>query len=161
MSSISVDFRGLPEIRKLLGEFDDRQINNRTRRALRAGAKVMREGLRDEARSRSDLPKSFRVTRTRSHRNPMGVSVAPKSPLSPIFEHGAKRHEIAPGKMTVSGRHLLLAGPAGERWRARAFLASMPVSHPGMGARPFIAPVFAAKQQATEKAVADTLFEGL
>ena len=64
MADTPVDVRGLPEVKKMLEQVQGRELNNRMRRSLRRGAKVFREGLRDEARSRSDLPRSFRKTRT-------------------------------------------------------------------------------------------------
>ena len=145
---IDFDVRGAAETKAMLAEFQGQKLQNRTRRALRAGAKVMREGLRDEARSRGDLPKSFRKTRTRGHRNPVGVSVSPSSSLSNIFEGGADPHTIAPTK-----------GPALAN-RDAGFFARGPVNHPGMAARPFIGPVFDAHEGAAKDAVGDTLFEG-
>lgn len=153
--SVTISLEGLPEVRQLLQQFEGRQLNNRTRRALRAGAKVFRTGLRDEARSRSDLPKTFAKTRTRAHRNPLGVSVSPQSPLSSIFEGGAVSHQIAPKSQG------LLAGPAGSRSRGRAFVARGPVRHPGMAARPVIGPVFDSEQDDAEDEFGRVLFEGI
>lgn len=149
MATIDVDLRGLPEVEKLLAAFEGRPLNNRMRRALRAGAKVMREEMRSQARSRSDLPRTFAKTRTRAHRSPLGVSVSPKSPLSNIFEQGAKDHIIAPRDAPFLAN------------REAGFFARGPVSHPGMAARPFIAPVFAAAEDRASEAVERTLFEDL
>lgn len=154
--AITVSIDGLPATKRLLEQFEGRQLQNRMRRALRAGAKVVRNEMRDQARSRSDLPKSFAKTRTRAHRNPLGVSVSPKSPLSSIFEHGAKSHTIAP-----SGSSRALVGKAGERSRTAAFFARGPVRHPGMEARPFIAPVFEASQDEAEESFGRVVFEGI
>ncbi len=151
---ISIDLRGLPEVQKMLAELAPREVNNRTRRGLRAGVKVVRQEMRSQG-ARPGFPKGFRKTRTRSHRTPLGVSVSPTSRLSNIFEHGAKRHTISP---RVKG---VLGGPAGERHRARAFFARQPVQHPGMAARPFIAPVFAASEARAQEAFKSTFFEGL
>lgn len=159
--SVDIDLRGLPEVKRLLEQVSPRELTNRTRRGLRAGTKVVRQEMRREGAT-PGYPKGFRKTRTRNHQNPLGVSVSPKSPLSNIFEHGAKRHTIAPGvKVSVTGRKQVLAGPAGERHRARAFFAPFPVSHPGMAARPFIAPVFDASKDEATKAFQQTTFEGL
>jgi hypothetical protein len=152
--SVTVSLRGDREIRKLLDSLSGRELNNRTRRATRAGASVMRADLRRRAAS-AEFPRSFRRTLTRNHRNPLGTSVGPGSPLINIFEGGAGGHTIAPSNSP------LLAGPAGKRWRDAPFLASEPVSHPGMGARPLIGPVFeATKDEAARKAM-DTMLEGI
>lgn len=148
MADIDVDVRGLPETKRLLAQFQGAKLNNRMRRSLRAGAKAFREEMRREAKSRHDLPRTFAKTRTRAHRNPIGVSVSPGSPLSNIFEHGAKRHEIGDGAKILANA-------------ATGFFARGSVSHPGMAARPFIAPVFAAAQGDATKAAADVLFEGI
>lgn len=144
-----MDLRGLPEIRALLEQFGEREMVNRMRRGLRAGLKVFRTRLRAEARSRGDLPRTFAKTRTRSHRNPLGVSVSPASPLAPIFEHGAKTHPIAPRR----GR--LLANPK------EGFVAAGAVSHPGMRARPLSAPVFEASKDEASRAIEAVVFEGI
>ena len=154
--AISVSLEGLPEVKRLLDQFEGRQLNNRTRRALRAGAKAFRTEMRKQARSRTDLPKTFAKTRTRNHRNPLGVSVSPQSPLSNIFEGGARRHTISSG-----GGSGILAGPASTRSRSDAFFARGSVSHPGMAARPFIGPVFDASQRDAEDDFGRVLFEGI
>ncbi len=151
MSSFDIDVRGLPETQEMLAQVTGRQLQNRTKRAVRAGAKVMREGLRSEVRARSDLPKSFAKTKTSSHRNPIGVSVAPTSLLARIFEHGARSHSIGrAGQLLahVEGRYL-------------TFLARGPVRHPGMAARPFVVPVFEDKKRPAGDAIERTLFEGI
>ena len=152
--TITVTLEGLPEVRELLDRFHGRQLSNRMRRALRAGAKEFRTEMRNQARSRSDLPKTFAKTRTRAHRTPLGVSVSPQSPLSSIFEGGAKPHTIRP----ASG---FLVGKAGDRSRTRAFFARGPVRHPGMAARPFIAPVFDASEDRAEDSFGRVIFEGI
>lgn len=153
--TVTVTIEGLPETKRLLEQFEGRQLNNRTRRALRAGAKVFRTEMRSQASSRSDLPKTFRKTRTRAHRTPLGVSVSPKSPLSNIFEEGAKPHTIAPMRGGA------LVGKAGERSRGSAFFARGSVRHPGMNARPFIGPVFDASQDDAEDEFGRVIFEGI
>ena len=152
------DVRGVPEVRQMLEQVQGRELNNRMRRALRRGAKVFREALRDEARSRSDLPTSFAKIRTRAHRNPLGVSVSPKSPLSTIFEHGASAHQIgAPGQLLSNFEGRRQAGPT----QGRPFFARGPVRHPGMAARPFIGPTFDAAEGRASEAMRDELLEGL
>lgn len=136
---IDVDVQGLPEVHKMLAQVEGRELNNRTRRALRAATAEFRGPMRAKASS-GRFPRKFRKTRTRAHRSPLGVSVSPASPLSPIFEHGAKPHAIPIGK-----------GP----------FAGSVIQHPGMAARPLSGPVFDANQRKAEDAFADKLLEGL
>ena len=136
---VSVDLQGLPEVQKLLGQFEGAPLNNRVRRALRAGIAVIRPALRTKARS-GGFPKKFAKTRTRPHRNPVGVSVSPGSPLSTVFEHGARPHAIP-----------IKAGP----------FAGRTVQHPGMAPRPIAGPVFDDKRDEAQDAFADELFRGL
>lgn len=137
--SVRLDLQGLPEVQKLLDQFQGGPLNNRTRRALRAGVAVFRGPMRAKASS-GRFPRKFRKTKTRPHRNPLGVSLSPGSPLSTIFEHGAKPHAIPISK-----------GP----------FAGSVIQHPGMAARPLSGPVFDANQRKAEEAFASTLFEGL
>ena len=148
--SITVDVQVLPEVQEMLAQFTGGKLNNRVRRAARAGIKPIREEMRRKGGT-GGFPRRFKKTRTRGHRNPVGVSVSPQSPLSTIFEHGAKNHSIAPK------RGAFLASGQGEA----PFFARGAVSHPGMAARPFIAPVFAASKEKATKAFMDTLMEGL
>jgi hypothetical protein len=148
MTMISVDLRGAAEVQKMLGEVRGAKLNNRIRRALRAGVKPFREELRRRASS-GRWPRKFRATRTRAHRNPLGVSVSPQSPLSTIFEGGAKTHEIAP----KNAKYLANAD--------RGFFAAGAVQHPGMTARPLIGSAFEARRDDAEKAFMDVLMEGL
>lgn len=147
------------EVDELLGrQLAPRELNNRTRRALRAGGKVMREGLRAEARRRADLPRTFAKTRTRSHRNPLGVSVSPQSPLSNIFEHGSKTHTVgAPGQILSNLDKRREAGSS----QGRPFFARGPVTVRGMAARPFIVPTFEANEDRAGDAAEKVLFEGI
>ena len=152
--SATIDVRGLPETKALLDQFQGAPLNAKMRRSLRRGAKVFREGLRKTAISRSDLPKSFRKTRTRSHRNPLGVSVSPKSPLSTIFEGGAKGHQISGALLSNFNRPSSAGGEP-------TFFARGGVHHPGMAARPFIVPTFEANERKATDAMKDELFEGV
>ena len=139
MSRLSLDLQGLPECQAMLAQFEGRELNNRARRALRAGIRVLRGPLRAKASS-GRFPSKFKRTRTRAHRNPIGVSVSPGSPLSTIFEHGARPHAIPITKGPFAGRT---------------------VQHPGMKARPLSGPVFDAHRSEAERAVADELFRGV
>lgn len=136
---IDIDFRGMPACQAMLSEFTGAKLNNRTRRALRAGIAVLRTPLRAKASS-GGFPRKFKKTRTRAHRNPVGVSLSPGSPLSTVFEHGARPHDIRITKGPFAGRT---------------------IHHPGMKARPLSGPVFDAHKGDAEKAVAVTLFQDL
>lgn len=157
-AAITVNLTGRAEVQRMFEEFHGAKLNNRIRRALRRGAKEFRTELRAQASTRSDLPRTFRKTRTRAHRNPLGVSVSPQSPLSNIFEGGARPHIISPkagGILTNANRDAKQAG--GEA----LFFAAGSVLHPGMKARPLLAPVFDAAKGDAEEAFAGELFEGL
>lgn len=161
MSGLTVSLRGGKEARKMLDSLSGRELQNRVRRGSRRGAAIFRAEVRSRAGS-GGIPRSFKKTATRGHRTPVGTSTGPTSPLLNIFEVGAGRHEIAPGKLAASGnRPMLLSGRAGEHYRSSDFAASMPVSHPGMGARPLIAPVFAAKQDEASEAAMNEVLAGL
>lgn len=147
MTRAVVDVRGLPEAKELLDSFTGRQLQNRIRQATRAGAKVMRTELRSRAQD-PRFPSSFRKTKTRGHRTPLGTSVGPNSPLINIFEPGAKPHQIG-------GVGQMLHSQRGEPF----FAALGPVDHPGMAARPLIGPTFDAAKDEAMKAAVDKLFE--
>lgn len=139
--SVSIDLRGLPEVQKMLGQFTDREMVNRTRRALRGSAGVFRKRMRGAGQMGwPSRPKTFRKTRTRNHRTPLGVSVSPQSPLSNIFEGGAKAHAIPIGRGPFAGRL---------------------IQHPGVAARPFVGPIFDAAKREAEGKFTDDLFEGV
>lgn len=159
------------KVRAMLAQYEPREMHNRLRRGTRAGGAVYRTALRSYARSRGDVPDFFSKTRTRSSasmRSGIYTRVRPRSPLLNIFEGGADSHEIAPGQRTSgptsAGRRrsltgkMLLSGKAGQRWRSRDFVASMPVRHPGMAARPILAPVFEAATGAARRATALAVF---
>lgn len=139
MASIDFDLKGLPEVQKMLAQFEGAPLNNRIRRSLRAAVAVIRPAMRTKARS-GGFPKKFARTRTRPHRNPLGVSISPGSPLSTVFEHGARPHAIP-----------IKSGP----------FAGRTIQHPGMAPRPISGPVFDQTRSRAEDAFADTLFEGL
>ena len=146
MSDLVVDLRGEEAVLKMLAELDGAKLNNRTRRALRAGVKPIREELR--RRASGGWPRKFRATRTRAHRNPLGVSVSPQSNLSNIWEGGAKQHEITPKGTVLSNRET-------------GFFARGAVQHPGMAARPLIVPAFNAAKDDAERAFLQVLMEGI
>jgi len=146
-----IDLRGLAEVQQMLDQVSDRQLVNRTERALRAGIRPIRAELRRRVRS-SEYPRTFGKTRTKRHRNPIGLAIRPVSPLLSIFEAGARPHEISAPVM---------AGKAGDRWRSRDFFARGDVRHPGMKARPILAPVLEATAEAAERAFTDKLLEGI
>lgn len=163
VARVDVDLRGREEVERLLSEFEGGKLNNRVRRGMRAGAKVMRSHVRKLAAS-DRYPRSFRKTKTKAHRNPLGVSTGPTSPLLNIFESGAGSHDIGSGGQLLtnrdeglSGQMLTAVGRGGED----LFVARGPVSHPGMAARPLIAPTFDATKDAAGEAAADVIFEAL
>lgn len=147
MSAYDIDLRGDREVRAMLDQFTGRQLQNRIRRMARAGAGVFRRVLRDRAHA-GDFPATFAKTSTKAHRNPIGVSVRPVSPLVNIFEGGAQQHSIGgPGQ--------LLANPDA------GFAARGPVSHPGMNARPLVGPSFDQGRDEAEDAIEDALWAGV
>lgn len=146
MSTVTV--RGKREARALLDSLSGRELVNRTRRATRAGAKVLREEVRRRASS-GEFPKSFRKTATRnSTRGGIRTETGPTSPLVNIFEGGAGSH-------LIGDRGQPLVNP-GE-----GFFARGPVHHPGMDARPLIGPAFDAKEDAAGDAAIAELLEGI
>ena len=172
--TVRVVVRGTREAKQLLESLSGKELQNRTRRATRAGAAVFRRKVRSEAKARSDIPDSFARTKTRGHRTPVGTATGPTSPLLNIFEPGAGVHTIAPGwsgtgrgtatrrarRGTFTGK-LLLSGKGGEHYRARDFVASGPVTHPGMAARPFVEPIFESEKDEASETAMDTYLEGL
>lgn len=148
VSAITVNVRGQKEAVRLLDSLSGNELQNRVRRGTRAGAKVFREEVRSQARSRSDIPDSFARTATKGHRTPVGTSTGPTSPLLNIFEPGAGVHPIG-------GRGQVLSNPA------EGFFARGPVSHPGMAARPLIGPIFEAKDDEATNAALDSILEGI
>ena len=149
MNGLTVSLRGGPEARKMLDSLTGRDLQNRVRRGSRRGAAIFRAEVRSRAGT-GGIPRRFRKTGTRGHRLPVGTSTGPTSPLLNIFEGGAGAHPIgAPGQMLHSQQ--------GEPF----FAARGPVRHPGMGARPLIAPVFAAKNDEASEAATDEIMAGL
>ena len=168
MSRIVVSLRGDKEVRKLLDSLSGQELQNRTRRATRAGAAVMRVDLRRRARS-GRYPESFRKIATRSStRGGIKTQVGPVSPLHNIFEGGAGVHAIAPRgpgsiRRSRSGvRSVVDTGSRGVLSNPDAgFFSATPVRHPGMAARPLTTPAFEATKDAAAEAAIDKLLEGL
>ncbi|MES2210960.1 MAG: hypothetical protein V4515_12380 [Chloroflexota bacterium] len=157
MSRVDVSLRGDREIAKVIDSLSGRELQNRTRRATRAGAKVFRQGLRQRVTG-SQYPKAYRKLATKNHRNG-STSTGPVSPLLNIFEGGAGIHAIgAPGQLLSNFATRREAGPAHA---GGFFMARGPVSHPGVKAIPLIAPEFAADQDKASSAAMDKLTEGL
>lgn len=141
MSRVVLDLRGTDEVHKLLRTLSGQQLQNRMRRALRRGGGVFRDGIRNAGpMGWARRPRSFYRTRTRNHRNPLGVSVAPQSPLSTIFEGGAGPHAIPIAQGPYAGRTVM---------------------HPGVAAKPFIGPIFASTNDDAGEAATDELFAGI
>lgn len=163
MSAI-IDVRGVPGALKALDRYDGKELQNRLRRGARAGIAQFRDELRAEARARSDLPRSFSKTKTKTTTRggasgrDIQASVRPKSPLFNIFEPGAGEHTIAP-------RATVLGGPAGDaswtaegRKRPAGFFSTKPVRHPGMAARPLLPSAFSRRASRAEDAIAAAIF---
>lgn len=149
MSAVVVSLRGGREARQMLDSLTGRELQNRVRRGTRRGAGVLRQEVRARAGS-GGIPRRFKKTATKGHRNPVGTSTGPTSPLLNIFEVGADQHMIgAAGQLLRSGQ--------GEPF----FAARGPVRHPGMDARPLIDPVFRAKNEEAGEATADEILAGI
>lgn len=170
MNTVEIHFEGVPQVKAMLAEFSPRQLQNKMRRAVRAGAKVFGGGLKSTAQSHhggaGNVPLSFQkvpAPKVSTHtEGGTGVEayVRPKSPLFNVFQPGAKRHTIRPKRRGE------LKGPAGtNRWdsvgrkRAGAFFAQGPVSHPGMSDRDILSPAFQAKLPEAIDAVVGVLFD--
>lgn len=153
----SISLRGDKEIAKLLDSLSGRELQNRTRRATRAGAKVFRQGLRARV-SGPQYPRSFRKLATKNHRDG-STSTGPTSFLLNIFERGAKRHPIGkPGQLLSN---FATRRGLADKHTGGFFMARGPVNHPGMAARPLIAPEFEADQDKAAASAMDTLTDGL
>jgi hypothetical protein len=169
--SVHVRLEGMTKVKAMLGRYDDQAMQNRVRKAARAGIAVFRPALRAEAASRfgasgdAHVPASFRKTKTRTSTRggasgrDIVASVRPSSPLFNIFEPGASPHTIAPrGGKGLGGP----AGPGGwtseGRKRPRRFGSRRAVQHPGMSSRAMLPGVFAEHLSRAEDAVAAAIF---
>jgi hypothetical protein len=155
--SVTFDLRGTAEVKAMLERHSGKALANRMRRAVRAGGNEFKKSLASTARAEptGNLPDSFQKIglKVSSSMRRGGVPTAivrPKSPLFNIFEPGAGAHEISGGAM---------GGPAGSRFRKRAFFARGTVRHPGMRARPILHSAFADREPEARDAVARVLFE--
>jgi len=160
-----VAIQGGDKVRRMLDGFTGQKLQNRLRRAIRAGAKPFQAGLKAAASSEptGNLPHSFtkvpaaKVSASRRRGGTIVGRVRPKSPLFNIFEPGAGAHEI-------SGA--VLGGPSGSggwtaagRKRRGAFVAHGRVRHPGMKARPILPTAFSSRVRDAQQEVARVLFE--
>jgi hypothetical protein len=152
-----VSLRGDREVREILDSLSGRELQNRTRRATRAGAKVFRQGLRARV-GEPKYPSAYRKLATKNHRDG-STSTGPTSPLLSIFEGGAGRHSIgAPGSLLSN---MGARRQAADKANAGLFFARGPVSHPGVRAVPIIAPEFDADQGKAADAALEKIVEGL
>lgn len=156
---------GGPAVRRMLGKYEGSALQNRLRRAVRAGAKPFQVALQSAAASdpTGNVPESFRKVRAAKVSTRGGFTgrdivarVRPESPLFNIFEPGAQAHDIE-GPM--------MAGPEGAggwtsegRKRPAPFGARGRVRHPGMAARPILPTAFGRGTAAAKMAVATALF---
>lgn len=160
-----VAIQGADDVKRMLDHFAGRVLQNRLRRAVRAGAKPFQAGLKSAASSEptGNIPDSFRkvpaakVSASARRGGDIVAKVRPKSPLFNVFEPGAEAHDIEGG---------LLAGPAGPggwsqagRKRRGPFGARGRVHHPGMKARPIMPTAFSSKLGAAQRAAAAVIFE--
>lgn len=151
MSEFTLDLRGLPEVKRMLEQVQGAKLKNRVRRALTAASRPVRTEMRRQGAAPGSprFPRGFRrIPTTQRHQEPLGISVTPKSRLWPIFERGAKPHQIGRAGQLLSNQ-------------ATGFIARGPVRHPGMAARPLVGPVFDASQAPAGEAFDAKLLEGL
>lgn len=174
-----VTVAGLPEVRRLLAQFEGQELQNKMRVAVRAGLRPFQASLRVEAagaghpRSFTKVPAGTVTTHGGASGREIEGYVRPKSPLFNIFEPGAGSHEISPNRSVTARpgrkggkpRKPILAGPAGGaswtaegRKRPAAFFSTSAVTHPGMAARPIMPRAFAAAQEASTDAMAKAIF---
>jgi hypothetical protein len=166
VSTVSIDLRGMPEVKKMLASVDDRERQNRERRAVRAASAPLRAGLKDTAASEptGNVPKSFQRVRTRVSASARrgGEVVAftkPRSALFNIFEPGAGEHTIAPkGKPLAGYGGGFGFWTQGSRKRSKSFFSRKAVRHPGMTARPILPTAFEGNVAKAEAAAVAVIF---
>lgn len=184
MSGVAIHLEGMPEVKRMLAEYSPREMQNRMRRAVRAGAQPFRGGLIAAAAAHHggalNVPESFQevgppkvTTRGGESGRDIEAYVRPKSPLFNILEPGASAHTIAPGSSVTQRpgrrggreRKALLQGPRGEghwtakgRKRSRAFFSDRPVHHPGLAGRHLLAEAFNAEIVVAEERAAAAIF---
>ena len=159
-----VVIEGADNVKRMLDRFQGRVLQNRLRRAVRAGAKPFQAGLKAAAAAdpTGNVPDSFKkvpaakVSASSRRGGDIVARIRPKSPLFNIFEPGAGPHEISGSVM---------AGAAGSggwsstgRKRRGPFGARGQVRHPGMKARPILPTAFSSKLGAAQSTVADVIF---
>ena len=162
---MAVHVIGGAAVHRMLGKYEGRSLQNRLRRAVRAGAKPFQVALQTTAAQdpAGNVPESFTKVRAAKVSSRGGFTgrdivarVRPQSPLFNIFEVGAGAHDIeAP----------VLAGPQGSggwtsegRKRPAAFGARGRVRHPGMSARPILPTAFDRGVTTAKIAVAAAIF---
>jgi len=102
--TVAVHLEGLPQVRKMLDQFEGQQLQNKMRVAVRAGLKPFQKTLAFEGdtpghpHSFTKVPAGKVTTRGGASGRSIEGYVRPKSPLFNIFEPGAKGHTITPGK---------------------------------------------------------------
>jgi hypothetical protein len=183
-----VHLEGLPQVRKMLDQFEGQELQNKMRVAVRAGLKPFQKTLAFEGdtpghpHSFTKVPAGKVTTRGGASGREIEGYVRPKSPLFNIFEPGASSHTIGGGterqarsggltkgvlRKVRGGRRTsgMLSGPQGSaswdpggRKRKASFFAKGPVTHPGMRARPILPAAFAAGEQAATDAIAKAIF---
>lgn len=105
-ATVDYHVEGVPEVRAMLAAFQGRELQNRMRKVVRAGAQPFRPALSAAAASDAggNVPASFTkvgppkvTTRGGDSGREIQAYVRPKSPLFNIFQPGAGPHQIAPG----------------------------------------------------------------
>jgi hypothetical protein len=178
--TVSISIDGLPEVKRRIEGLTGRQMQNKLRRAVRAGAKPMQASLKVMAAAQptGKLPHTFKrvpaakVSASARRGGQIVASVKPKSALFNIFEPGAEAHEIGGGAETRTGKDGrtrkvrggrrtsgMLAGPSGIRGRSKDFFVRGAVKHPGMKARPIRVRAFDAGKPLAKMAIASVLLE--
>jgi hypothetical protein len=134
---------GGDEVRRMLGQYEGRELHNALRRAVRAGGKVMQASLKVAAATEpsGNVPDSFKkvpapkVSASMRQGGDIVAKVRPKSPLFNIFEPGAGAHDIPPGKVhrehSVRGKRGRYAGPGAVTRTGPGFLSGPPAADPG------------------------------
>ncbi len=141
MAGVEYHVEGMPEVRRMLAQFEGRQLQNKMLKAVRRGAKPFQSTLKATAAAEptGNVPASFQKVRAPKVSTRGGASgrdieayVRPRSPLFNIFQPGATAHTIAPNEFVtgrpgrrggihldrhgreVGRRKAALAGPPGE-----------------------------------------------
>jgi len=153
VSGFEYHVEGLPRVKAMLDRYSPRQMQNKMRRVVRAGANAFKPDLIGQARAHhgagdQNVPLSFqkvpaaKVTTHGGAGSDVEAYIRPASPLVNIFEPGAGAHTISPHGKPLRGP----AGPGGwtkvGRKRARDFMTRRSVQHPGLQSRPELPAAF-------------------